>query len=50
MTKGQIFSHKMLENFRKRVYDINKIFDAVLTINGMESKIIFSSRKKVYYG
>ena len=50
MTKWQIFSSKMLEKIVKRVYDINKIFDAVLTIIGMESKIINSSRKKVYYG
>jgi hypothetical protein len=50
MTKGQIFSHKMLEKFEKRVYDINKIFDAALAINGIKSKISNSSRKKVYYG
>jgi hypothetical protein len=50
MTKAQIFSHKMLENFEKRVYDINKILDAVLAIIGIKSKISNSSRKKVYYG
>jgi len=40
----------MLENIEKRVYHISKIFDAVLAINGIICKIIFSSRKKVYYG
>ena len=50
MLKRLIFSRKMLENIEKRVYDIYKIFGAVLAINGTRSKIIFSSRKKVYYG
>ena len=50
MPNAKIFSRKMLENIEKRVYYINKIFDAVLAINGIKSKIKNSSRKKVYYG
>ena len=37
----------MLENIEKRVYYINKIFDAVLTINGMGAKSYFRQERRL---
>lgn len=46
MVKVNIFSLKMLENIVKRVYDIYKIFDAVLTINGIGAKSQFRQERR----